>query len=190
MKKDNLTHRLQLGDKNAVNELYALYSVRLYGFAIGYLKSEADSLDVIQEVFVKLWDNRANLKVEVNLEAYLFTVAKNTIISAFRKKISEKEYLEYLKMQVVKNSSGTAEQVDYNLLSEQVRELVDRLPEQRQRIYILSKEKGYSNNDIAKELQISVKTVEDHMTKARRFLKENLKEYGFLAILFYEMFIS
>ncbi|HKJ40715.1 MAG TPA: RNA polymerase sigma-70 factor [Sunxiuqinia sp.] len=187
---DKLVNRFKAGDKNALNKLYTEYSERLYRFAFGYLKSEADTLDVIQEVFIRLWDKRESLKEEMSLEAFLFTIAKNTIISTFRKKISEREYLEYLKQRAVKNSSDTAEQVDYKLLSEEVQKLVSQLPQQRQRIYILSKEKGYTNKAIAEELEISIKTVEDHMTKARRFLKENLKEYGFLAILFYEMFIS
>jgi RNA polymerase sigma-70 factor (ECF subfamily) len=91
---------------------------------------------------------------------------------------------------VVKNSSDTEKQVDFTLLSEQVQQLVQKLPEQRRRIFLLSKEAGRSNKDIAGELKISVKTVEDHMTKARKFLKENLKEYGLLAILFYELFVS
>lgn len=190
MEKHKLLYQLKIGDKNAINQLYARYSERLYRFAIGYLKSEAETLDVVQEVFIRLWDKRATIKAETNIESYLFTIAKNTIISTFRKKASEKEYLEYLKVKVVKNSSDTSEQVDYNFLSEQVQELIAQLPKQRQRIYILSKEKGFTNRAIADELKISIKTVEDHITKARRFLKENLKEYGILAILFYEMFIS
>ena len=190
MKESTFLRQFKAGDKSAVNQLYAQYSSRLYRFAIGYLKSDADTLDVIQEVFICLWDKREQLKEDTNIEAYLFTIAKNTIISTFRKKISEKEYMEYLKNRVVRNNSATAEQVDYNFLAEQVKELIEQLPKQRQRIYIMSKEKGYSNKNIAEELKISLKTVEDHMTKARRFLKENLKEYGFLAILFYEMFIS
>ena len=189
MEKSKLLKQIKSGNKNAINELYQLYSNRLYRFAFGYLKSDEDTRDIIQEVFIRLWSRRKELDDQTNLEAILFTIAKNVIITTFRKKITEKEYLEHLKFLVVKNNSDTEEQVDFNLLSEKVKHLVNQLPKQRKRIFILSKEKGYTNKAIAEELKISVKTVEDHMTKARKFLKENLKEYGFLAILFYELFV-
>jgi len=182
MDKATLIPQLRNGNKQALNELYTLYSKRLYGFAFGYLKLEEDSRDVVQEVFVKLWSSRNELREESNLEAFLFTVARNTIISVFRKRISEKEYLSQLHLMVVKNSSDTEKQVDYQFLEEKVQQLIGALPEQRKRVYLLSKEKGYSNKLIAEELQISVKTVEDHITKARKFLKEHLKEYGFLSL--------
>ena len=133
MEKRNLIKQLKSENKLAINELYESYSSRLYRFAFGYLKSEADTLDIIQEVFIRLWNSRHQLKEDTNLESFLFTITRNTIIS---------------------------------------------------------KEKGYTNQAIANELHISIKTVEDHMTKARKFLKENLREYGLLAILFFELFIS
>ncbi len=187
---NNLLKQLRAGDKTAVNGLYEQYSNRLYRFAFGYLKSEEDTLDLVQEVFIRLWNSRKTLKDDTNLEAFLFTVARNAVISTFRKKVSEKEYLEHLRSVVIKNSSDTEKQVDFTLLSEQVQQLVQKLPEQRRRIFLLSKEAGRSNKDIADELKISIKTVEDHMTKARKFLKENLKEYGMIAILFFELFVS
>jgi RNA polymerase sigma-70 factor (ECF subfamily) len=189
MEDSNVIRKFNAGDKNAINELHAQYSNKLYRFAFGYLKSEADALDVVQEVFIRLWSSRNELKKDSNIEALLFTIAKNTIISAFRKKISEKDYVEHLKNVVVRNSLDTERQVDYTILYEKVQQLIEQLPQQRQRVYLLSKEKGLTNKEIAENLNISIKTVEDHITKARKFLRENLGEYGFLAILFYNMFI-
>ncbi|KOH46398.1 RNA polymerase sigma factor [Sunxiuqinia dokdonensis] len=189
METRKLIKQLKSENKLAINELYESYSSRLYRFAFGYLKSEADTLDIIQEVFIRFWNSRHQLKEDTNLEAFLFTIARNIIISVFRKKLTEKDYLDDLKLLVTKNSSDTESQVEYNLLSEKVTKLVGQLPEQRRRIFILSKEKGYTNQAIANELQISIKTVEDHMTKARKFLKANLKEYGLIAVLFFELFV-
>ena len=189
MSENRLLKQLSAGDKGALNEIYDRYSARIYRFAFGYLKSEPDCMDIVQEVFMRLWNKRSSVPTDSNLEAFLFTIARNTIISAFRKKISEQKYLEEIRHLVVKNHSDTERQVSYQFLTDEVKELIDRLPEQRKRIYLLSKEKGLPNKAIAEKLQISVKTVEDHMTKARKFLMENLKEYGFLAILFYEMFV-
>ena len=184
-----LLRQLKSNDKNAINGLYEAYSRRLFNFAFSYLKTEEDSLDVVQDVFISLWKKRYDLNEDTNLEAYLFTVTKNSVISIFRKKISEKGYLEHLRQVAVLFHNDEEEQYDYQNLSEKIQELVARLPEHRKRIFQMSKEKGLSNKAIAEELNISVKTVEDHMTKARRFIKEHLKEHGFIAILFYELFV-
>jgi len=181
--------QLKSDDKNAINGLYEAYSRRLYKFAFSYLKTDDDSLDVVQDVFLSLWNKRHDLKENTNLEAYLFTVTKNSVISIFRKKISEKGYLEHLRQVAVLYHTDSDEKYDYENLSKKIQELVAKLPVHRKRIFQMSKENGMSNKAIAEELNISVKTVEDHMTKARRFIKEHLVEHGFIAILFYELFI-
>ena len=185
----NLLKQFKSNDKNAIDLLYTTYSRKLYKFAFSYLKTDEDALDVVQDVFVSLWDKRHNLKENTNLEAYLFTITKNSVISIFRKKISEKEYLEHLRRMAVAEYDENEEQYDYQRLSEKIQEIIGKLPEQRRLIFRMSKEKGQSNKSIAEELNISVKTVEDHMTKARRFIKKHLGESGFFALLFYELFV-
>ncbi len=190
MNNEKLINRFIDGDKTAINDLYAEYSPRLYRFAMAYLKSESEVLDIVQEVFVNVWVNRKKLKKDSNLDAYLFTVAKNTIVSVFRKKLSEKDYLEHLKHKSITNSIDTESQFNYNQLSDKLNDLVEQLPPQRKKIYQLSKEQGLANKTIAAELGISVKTVEDHLSKASKFIKKNLTEYGFLALLFIDLFIN
>ncbi|WP_319229289.1 RNA polymerase sigma-70 factor [Draconibacterium orientale] len=190
MNNEKLINRFIDGDKTAINDLYTEYSPRLYRFAMAYLKSESEVLDIVQEVFVNVWVNRNKLKKDSNLDAYLFTVAKNTIVSVFRKKLSEKDYLEHLKNKTITNSIDTESQFNYNQLSDKLNDLVEQLPPQRKKIYQLSKEQGLANKTIAAELGISVKTVEDHLSKASKFIKQNLTEYGFLALLFIDLFIN
>lgn len=190
MNNEKLINRFIDGDKTAINDLYTEYSPRLYRFAMAYLKSESEVLDIVQEVFVNVWVNRNKLKKDSNLDAYLFTVAKNTIVSVFRKKLSEKDYLEHLKNKTITNSIDTESQFNYNQLSDKLNDLVEQLPPQRKKIYQLSKEQGLANKTIAAELGISVKTVEDHLSKASKFIKKNLTEYGFLALLFIDLFIN
>jgi RNA polymerase sigma-70 factor (ECF subfamily) len=190
MNNEKLINRFIDGDKTAINDLYTEYSPRLYRFAMAYLKSESEVLDIVQEVFVNVWVNRNKLKKDSNLDAYLFTVAKNTIVSVFRKKLSEKDYLEHLKNKTITNSIDTESQFNYNQLSDKLNDLVEQLPPQRKKIYQLSKEQGLANKTIAAELGISIKTVEDHLSKASKFIKKNLTEYGFLALLFIDLFIN
>jgi len=189
VKAKNLLKHFQSDDENAIDVLYSAYSKRLYKFAFSYLKTEEDASDVVQNVFISLWEKRKTLKEDTNLEAYLFTVARNSVLSIFRKKISEKTYLEYLRQVSVTCYNGNEEQIDFNNLSERINELVEQLPEQRRLIFKMNKEKGKGNKAIAEELHISVKTVEDHLTKARRFLKKNMEGYGLAATLFFELFV-
>ncbi len=189
MKESNLVNRLINNERSAINELYAEYSPKLYRFAYGYLKSEAEALDIVQEVFINIWNYRSKLNKNSNLDSLLFTVAKNTIITVFRKKVNEKGFLEYLKHKVITNSIDTESQFNYSQFSNEIKNLVGQLPPQRRKIYQLSKEKGLTNKAIATELGISVKTVEDHLSKATKYLRKHLSEYGFLALLFFEMFV-
>lgn len=186
---NTLLKQIKVNDKDAINSIFVAYSKRLYTFAFAYLKTDADSKDVVQDVFVNLWNNRNNLKEDTNLEAYLYTITRNSVISVFRKKISEREYLKHLHKIAVFQHSENDEKCDYDLLSNRIKELIDQLPERRKLIFKLSKEKGMSNKAIAEELNISIKTVEDHITKARRFLKSRLAEFGIVALMFYELFV-
>jgi RNA polymerase sigma-70 factor (ECF subfamily) len=185
---NKLLKKIKVNDKDAINSIFLAYSKRLYNFAFAYLKTEGDSKDVVQDAFINLWNNRESLREDTNLEAYLFTITRNSVISIFRKKITEKEYLKHLRETAIFQYSENDEQYDYERLSMRIKNLVDQLPEQRKLIFKLSKEKGLSNKAIAEELNISVKTVEDHMTKARRFLKSRLTDYGIIALLFFELF--
>lgn len=185
---NNLFRQIKLNDKDAINSIFQVYSKRLYNFAFAYLKTEGDSKDVVQDVFVSLWNNRNNLKENTNLEAYLFTITKNSVISVFRKKITEKTYLNHLRETAIFQHVENDEQYDYEYLSAMIKDLIEQLPEQRKLVFKLSKEKELSNKAIAEELNISVKTVEDHITKARRFLRSRLTNHGLIAVLFFEIF--
>ena len=185
MNETNLVSRLINDQKSAINELYDEFSPKLYRFAFGYLKSEAEAKDIVQEVFISIWNHRKQLNKNSNLDSLLFTIAKNTIISVFRKKLSEKDFLEYLKNKVVTNSIETESQLNYNMLADELKRLTEQLPPQRRKIYLLSKNQGLTNKAIAAELNISVKTVEDHLSKASKYLKKHLAENGFLAMLFF-----
>lgn len=171
--------RLINDDKRAIDEIYKLFYHKVFRFSLAFLKNEEDAYDIVQEVFIKFWNKRYSLDAGVNLEAFIFTIAKNTILSIFRKRTSEQKYLDYLHQTISTNSSGTTEQVDYFFLKEQYDKLIPQLPTKRKAIFLLSREKGLSNKEIAELKGISEKTVEDHITKALVFLR---KEILFFAV--------
>ncbi len=179
---------LKEGNLQAFNELFERYGKRLYYFSIGYLKSPEIAEEIVQEVFLKIWDNRIELSVYKSLESYLFTITKNGILNTIRKSKSEQAYLDYVKSNPQKNVL-LDEELDFNELENAYREAIKQLSPRRKEIYLLSKEQFFSYAEIAGKMNISVKTVENQMTAALSEIRRNLRSLGFSGIIFFELFL-
>lgn len=189
IKLKNIVAQLAKDKKSALDELYTFYYPRLYCFAKGFLKVEDDINDILQEVFVKLWMNRKNIKDVETFNAYIFTITKNLIVSYFRQKIKQRDFEAQVQTLAINKSGNLYDEIEYKDLKEKVDLFVEDLPEKRKQVYNLSREKGLSNKEIAKELGISVKTVEDHITHAIKYLKTKLKTLGEISNLFISIFL-
>ncbi|MGM0531255.1 MAG: RNA polymerase sigma-70 factor [Bacteroidota bacterium] len=186
-----LVDGLKGGNKTVIDHIYYTYHKRIYAFALSLLKSEEDAVDIVHEVFVKLWKKRHDLEKDTKIEPLIFTITRNTVLSLFRKRASENKYYDQIAgtpgMQ--NNASNTEEQVNYTFLREQVDQLVEQLPPKSRRVYLLSRENGLSNKEISRKMGIAEKTVEDHITKALTFLKKHLREIGVTGTLFWYLFV-
>lgn len=182
---------LQLGnnDKTALDELYNYYYPRLYSFAKRFLKVEDDINDILQDVFVKLWENRKNIKNVETFNAWIFTITKNTVVSYFREKIKLTEFESRVKEMATTEGYLTDTTAEYDDIKGKVGQLIEKLPEKRKQIFKLSREQGFSNKEIAAEMGISVKTVEDHIMHSIRFLKDNLKALDIITLLYAALFL-
>jgi RNA polymerase sigma-70 factor (family 1) len=183
-----LVRNLSKGNLLAFNSLYKDYSGRLYRFAFGYLKSEAEAEELVQEVFTIIWEKRGTLKCELSFKSFLFTIAVNIMRKHFRTKVYLNEY--FRKGNVNDLDMQTTLKVNYDSLYQYLTELVNKLPEKRKAIFIMSRFKGLSIKEIASVLNISHKTVENQLTEALRFLRKNLNKEGIHALLFFILFIS
>jgi RNA polymerase sigma-70 factor (ECF subfamily) len=167
-----LVHNLSKGNVLAFNSLYHEYSNRLYRFAYGYLKSEEEAEELVQEVFTIIWEKRKELKENLSFKSFLFTIAFNIIRKHFR----TKSYLiKYLKSGInPEQNIQTLNNIAYNSLHKFIFELVDQLPARRKEIFIKSRVLGYSIKEISEELRISHKTVENQLTSSLKFIRTNL----------------
>ena len=172
----------------AFNTLFREYSGRLYRFAYGYLKSEDLSEELVQEVFTRIWENRKSLKSEYSFKSYLFTIAFNIIKKHFRREV----YIsQYFKKRIAEDFDlSTTKKVDYDSLYQYVSELADQLPARRKEIFIKSRFEGLSIKEIAEELKISHKTVENQLTDALRFIRSHIKRESLPFLLFIALFIN
>jgi len=185
---------LKNSDFKSFDKLFDKYGKKLYRFALGYLKSREDAEGLVLDVFMKVWENRASLDETKSFNSYLFTIAKNTILNHFRKKANQKSYLEYIKQHTELIYANTEDNnlendILFSNLESQAKLIIDRLPSRRKEIYLLSREKGYCNEIIAQTLNISKKTVENQITLALKFIKEQLRNKDLIPLLFFSLFI-
>lgn len=179
---------LKNGNLRAFSMLFDRYGKRLYHFSLSYLKSVEDAEEIVQEVFLKIWNNREFLSIEKSFESYLFTIAKNGILNTIRKSKSEQAYLNYKKNHPDKNVL-LDDELDFNELEKAYEKSIDKLSPRRKEIYLLSRQQSLSNTEIAEKMNISVKTVENQMTSAKSEIRKNLRAFGFSGIIFFELFI-
>lgn len=183
-----LVKNLSEGNLLAFNSLFNAYGSRLYRFAMGYLKSEEEAEELVQEVFTVVWEKRENLREELSFKSYLFTIAFNIIRKHFRTKA---QLSEYMKAGISDDlDTQTTEKITFDSLFHYVNEIVSKLPERRRLIFIKSRFEGLSVREIAEELNISHKTVENQLTDALKFIRTNLNKEEISAILFFVLFIA
>ncbi len=194
LNKDNITHellaRLKNGDMLAFDRVYELYSHKLFSFVFKILKNEAEVDDIVQEVFVKIWESRDKLEDYKLLNSYIFTIAYNNSIDLIRKRISNNKYLEHLKNSASINFAPTIiSQIEFNELNNQVEKLIANLPDRQKQVYLLHKEEGLTYPEIAEQLGISKNTVENHMVKALKYLRLNMDDSLLINMLFGSLFL-
>ena len=160
----------------------------MYHFAFGYLKSAAEAEELVQEVFTIIWAKRADLKEELSFKSFLFTIAFNIIRKHFR----TKAYLsEYFKTGISDDlDMQTSQKITYDSLYQYITELVNQLPQRCKEIFIKSRFEGHSIKEIADELKISHKTVENQLTDALKFIRTNLNRENVPVLLFFVLFVS
>ena len=185
--ESQLVYSLAKGNILAFNTIFREYSNRLYHFALGYLKSEDEAEELVQEVFTIIWEKRAELKEELSFKSYLFTIAFNIIRKHFRTRSLCSEYFKSVNGEDL--SMQTSQEITYNSLFQFITELVNQLPEKRKIIFIKSRFEGLSIKEISEELQISHKTVENQLTDALKFIRSNLNNESFPVIFFFILFI-
>ena len=174
----------------AFQRLFNQYSQRLYRFALSYLKSDAEAEEIVQDVFMKLWETRGRLDRDKSFHSYLFTIAFNAIKKKFNQKMKTERFKQELFEWFSQDNLSLESQLDFEALIEKLESLINNLPEKRKVIFLKRKKEGQSIHDIAKEMGISPKTVKNQITEAMNYLKESFASGDISSMLFYFLFIS
>lgn len=184
-----LIHGLKRGESRAFDEIYHLYSRRVYRFAYSFLKNKTDSEEIVQEVFFRIWKSRKKIIEYYSLKSFLFTISYNIIIDKFRERIKEKKYSEFLKENAKTSDSETDKKIEFSDLNELYNNAIEHLPRRRKMIYKMHRFDGLSYNEIAKKLEISTKTVENQMASALKYIRRKLGPETLLTVLFFYLLV-
>ena len=176
------------GKVEAFDILYERYSGRLYVFALRLLKNQEDARDVVQETFLKIWQKRYELSEVKSFKSIVFTVNYNIMIDMVRKKMNDEKYQAFLHQYFKFETPHAINSGDLDLLNQHVRTLVDQLPERRREIFVLSRETGLTNREISEKLNISIKTVETHISLALKYIRERVGDQTLAVMLFLSLF--
>lgn len=165
---------LKQSDQNAFNTLFRLYSARVYHFSYRYLKSTEEAEEIVQDTFVKIWENRITIDTSYSFIGFVFTVAHHLILNRIRKIRNE----NHCKAKLTKNGSDIHNETEEGILSADLEQLQQavlvELPPRRKIIYQMIREEGMTYKQVAEQLNISVKTVESQMTEAIKHFRTKL----------------
>ena len=192
---NSLVIKLKKGDTDAFNHFYRTYFMRMFHFANSYCRDEFVAGNIVQDTFLGLWENRENLGPEINLPAYLLTIIKNKALNHLHRtsintKVKENVQSHAIRELELRCSLLTAcnpEQMFHSEIEKIIEKTLEVLPSQCRKVIMMSRFDGFTHKEIALKLDISVKAVEYHITKALKLLRTNLKDYLILVAAIFNL---
>jgi len=169
---ENTLQKVTEGDENAFAVLYNYYKVPALRFTVSLLKDEEEAENMLQDVFVKIWMKREQIKPDHNFNSYLFTCLRNMAFDHF-KKVEKNEYLrkQYMEVMIV-STDDEKEEKERRIYM--IQTAIDSLSQKRKQILRLNVEEGKSYQEIAEFLRISKNTVKNQLVKAKQILREKV----------------
>lgn len=186
--------RLKEGDHQAFYEVYNRFNKMLYHFVRKFTQDGDIIDDIIHDAFLNLWNARHRIKADYPIEGYLFRITRNLVFKHLKSQLKTAEAMVELRYYEEKRTIQNS--VEQSVINEEYEGIyglaVNRLPPQRRRIFIMSREKGLSYKEIAQFLDISPNTVKEHMSLAMKSIKDYIaKDHDVIlkALIFYILFL-
>ena len=174
--QSKLLYELSQGNELAFTKLYNEYKNVVFSTALKITKSRMLAEEVVQDVFLKIWQNHENLAEITNIENYLFIISRNHIFDMIKKIARDTSLVvdSNYKSTSTNDTEDTIKDDQYNIILNQI---VDQLPPQQQKIYKMAKWDGLSHQKIGEDLGISTETVKKHMAQALKFVRTKISPY-------------
>lgn len=181
-----LIQHLKEGSVKAFDRLYALYAKQLYAYCLEYTKSTEDTEEIVQDVFISLWNKRELIKQTETLRPLLFVMAKHKLINAYRTRINQPVYEDYINYANTLGAKDQDDRLEYEDFLKSFQKALSSLPVTQQEVIRLSRLEQLSNKVIAQQLSLSEQTVKNQLSLGLKRLKELLadKHLYLLMLLF------
>ena len=179
----DLLIKVAYGDEGSFKQLFNQYRHKIYSLSMYLTHSEFLAEEITQEVFLKIWLNKTQLKEVEYFTAYLKTIASNVASNYLKRIANEKIILKRLAEELTESNETTANTVIYNEYQEILEKAIQNLPPQQKRVYILSRQEGLKQEEIAEKMQLSIFTVKEYMKKALASIRSYMGNRIDLAII-------
>ncbi|TRX59228.1 RNA polymerase sigma-70 factor [Fulvivirga sp. M361] len=174
---------LKKGDSRAFEQIYNLYWESLYAIGCNRLQSQAEVEDVIQELFTGIWNKRQSLEIRDGLKVYIYTAMKYKVIDHIRKRKLNQVNLDHAQSTCWVSTNNTSEVLSFNELYGRFKVGIENLPDRCKLVFKMSREMDMSSDEIAKELDLSKRTVETQIYKALKYLRKDLSDYTVIFLI-------
>lgn len=163
--------------------IYDEYKNRIYGYVLAITHSAHDAEEITQELFIKLWNKRQTLDSVLNIEHYIFTMARNRTLNYIKKAARDTRLMDELKFRMTSTQNDAEERLIRLDCEEMVEEALNQLSPKRSEVFRLSRYQGKKLNEIAGQLNLSKNTVKNHLVAALKFVRSYLTERGVTLLL-------
>ena len=170
----NLLRKAAEGHEASFTRLFFLYKHKLYSFLLHLTESPEMTEDVIQDVFLKLWNDRQNLVNIEHFSGYIYKMAQHRVLNAFRRMAKETLIISELSKPGAAAGTDAEDNLRVREVREQLKSALDKLPPKQKLVYTLSRDEGLKHDEIARHLNISPSTVNNHMIAALRTIRKHL----------------
>lgn len=187
--------KIKKGDKQIFRKLYQVYYQRMILYARSYVDNSNTAEDIVQDLFFHLWEKREDVTITTSFSSYLFRAVHNRCIQFLRHRKVEHGYKEFHQIKIREAEIMYYCAGDYSFSENRLNEIQKiiqktylSLPQKTNTIFSLSRKDFLSNTEIAQKLNINIKTVEYHITKALRAFREALSDFFILLVTFLSLF--
>lgn len=165
------------GDRLAFKQLYLSHYRAIFGHAVKFTRSAVLAEDIVQDVFLKIWENRDTMGQVRHFRSYLFTICKNMTLNMLARASREAAIMEQM-LQGTQPHPDTETQLDQQEYERLLHEAIDQLPPQRRAIFRMCKLEGKSYDEAAAQMGVTAGTINDHIVKGTRAVKAYLRKYN------------
>lgn len=185
---EELLYSLKQNNEKAFTIIYERYHKLLYVLGYKYLKNSSTTEDAVQQIFLKLWETRSLLTININLRNYLYTMLKNHVLNEIRNKNSAMEKNYEIAQFAPKYEDELLAKIEEKELIEHFYKMIESLPKQKREVCLYKLKGNLSNQEIADKMNISVPTVKTHYAQAIKLLRKHFKRL-FFSFLFVKIIL-